>query len=411
MASHQAGRGREERAGAEDFESGLDYGAFAEDDAAEDPNRTQALPASGRDDAGVQHTSALSPEDLAALRGGDAAAADGRSERSAERGTPDARERDIVASRAVPWSDRRPLPGADELGPLSAAVGARSASGSSAADPADRYPQDASAAYAASSSAALQGPTPEERARLPKAGPRVAQVLLAILAPLALLLAAVRFVASPAFLWLEYHRPGFPADRFGFDTGDRMHYGSAGLDYVTNLAGSRYLSSLTHQGEPLFTEAEVSHMTDVKVVLWIALAALVALVVVCALLIAHLLRTSPGGVRRALFAGALWLPLALIALAVLAVLGWETFFAGFHSLFFADGTWTFSARDALIRLYPEQFWVDAALVVGAIALIASLVTLVFTWPTRRRREMSADRRGQLLDTRLRWAREEDSQVR
>ncbi|TFI31866.1 DUF1461 domain-containing protein, partial [Micrococcus endophyticus] len=118
-----------------------------------------------------------------------------------------------------------------------------------------------------------------------------------------------------------------------------------------------------------------------------------------------------GGVRRALFAGALWLPLALIALAVLAVLGWETFFAGFHSLFFADGTWTFSARDALIRLYPEQFWVDAALVVGAIALIASLVTLVFTWPTRRRREMSADRRGQLLDTRLRWAREEDSQVR
>ena len=42
MASHQAGRGRDERAGAEDFESGLDYGAFVEDDAADDPNRTQA---------------------------------------------------------------------------------------------------------------------------------------------------------------------------------------------------------------------------------------------------------------------------------------------------------------------------------------------------------------------------------
>ena len=69
MASHQAGRGRDERAGAEDFESGLDYGAFVEDDAADDPNRTQALPAMGRDDdGGAQHTSALSPEDLAALR-------------------------------------------------------------------------------------------------------------------------------------------------------------------------------------------------------------------------------------------------------------------------------------------------------------------------------------------------------
>ena len=408
MASHQAGRGREERAGAEDFESGLDYGAFVEDDAADDANRTQTLPTAGQDDGGAQHTSALSPEDLAALRGGDAAAAGGRPEareasprETSGREASDADDRDIVASREVPGSDRRPLPGADQLGPLSAAVGARSAAGSSAAGPVDRYPQDRTAAYAAGSSAALEGPTPEERARPPKAGPRVAQVLLAILAPLALLLAAVRFVASPVFLWLEYHRPGFPADRFGFDLADRMHYGSAGLDYVTNLAGPRYLSSLTHQGAPLFTEAEVSHMTDVKVVLWIATAALVALVIVCALLIAHLLRTSPGGVRRALFAGALWLPLALIALAVLAVLGWETFFAGFHSLFFADGTWTFSARDALIRLYPEQFWVDAALVVGAITLLASLATLVATWPTRRRREMAADRRGQLLDTRLR----------
>ncbi|MBD4563459.1 TIGR01906 family membrane protein, partial [Xanthomonas citri pv. citri] len=113
----------------------------------------------------------------------------------------------------------------------------------------------------------------------------------------------VRLVASPVFLWLEYHRPGFPADRFGFTLADRMHYGSAGLDYVTNLAGPRYLSSLTHQGAPLFTEVEVDHMTDVKTVLWIAAAALVLLVVVCALLIASLLRTSPGGVRRALFAG------------------------------------------------------------------------------------------------------------
>ena len=406
MASHQAGRGRDERAGAEDFESGLDYGAFVQDDAADDPNRTQALPATGRDDdGGAQHTSALSPEDLAALRGGDAAAAD---RRDADRPAADA-DRDIVASRAVPESDRRPLPGADELGPLSAAVGARAA-GSSAAAPVDRYPEDGTAAPVAQA-AALQGPTPEERARLPKAGPRLAQVLLAILAPLALLLAAVRLVASPVFLWLEYHRPGFPADRFGFTLADRMHYGSAGLDYVTNLAGPRYLSSLTHQGAPLFTEVEVDHMTDVKTVLWIATAALVVLVVVCALLIASLLRTSPGGVRRALFAGAVWLPLAVIALAVLAVLGWETFFAGFHSLFFADGTWTFSVQDALIRLYPSQFWIDAAAAVGLISLLTALLTLVFTWPTRRRRERTADQRSAFESTRLRWAREEDAQLR
>ena len=115
--------------------------------------------------------------------------------------------------------------------------------------------------------------------------------------------------------------------------------------------------------------------------------------------------------RRALFAGAVWLPLAVIALAVLAVLGWETFFAGFHSLFFADGTWTFSVQDALIRLYPSQFWIDAAAAVGLISLLTALLTLVFTWPTRRRRERTADQRSAFESTRLRWAREEDAQLR
>ena len=54
---------------------------------------------------------------------------------------------------------------------------------------------------------------------------------------------------------------------------------------------------------------------------------------------------------------------------------------------------------------------DAAVVVGLVTLLASLVTLVVTWPTRRRRELSADRREQLLRTRLRWAREDDAVVR
>ena len=54
-------------------------------------------------------------------------------------------------------------------------------------DPHDRAriaAEDGTAAPVAQA-AALQGPTPEERARLPKAGPRLAQVLLAILAQLA----------------------------------------------------------------------------------------------------------------------------------------------------------------------------------------------------------------------------------
>ena len=45
----------------------------------------------------------------------------------------------------------------------------------------------------------------------------------------------------------------------------------------------------------------------------------------------------------------------------------------------------FSLDDTLIRLFPSQFWIDAGIGIGALVLLASIVTLVLMWPTRRRR--------------------------
>ena len=36
-----------------------------------------------------------------------------------------------------------------------------------------------------------------------------------------ILIAMIRLVASPVFLWFEYHRPD-PADQFGLETEDRL---------------------------------------------------------------------------------------------------------------------------------------------------------------------------------------------
>ena len=55
--------------------------------------------------------------------------------------------------------------------------------------------------------------------------------------------------------------------------------------------------------------------------------------------------------------------------------------------------------------------IGAAAAVGLISLLTALLTLVFTWPTRRRRERTADQRSAFESTRLRWAREEDAQLR
>jgi integral membrane protein (TIGR01906 family) len=80
----------------------------------------------------------------------------------------------------------------------------------------------------------------------------------------------------------------------------------------------------------------------------------------------------------------------IVALAVLAALGWEQFFTDFHRIFFANGTWTFRLEDTLIRLFPAQFWMDSALVIGVLVMIVASLLVIFCWPTQRR---AARRRG------------------
>lgn len=233
---------------------------------------------------------------------------------------------------------------------------------------------------------------------------RFLTVLIAIFTPVLFVVAAVRLVGTPVFLWFTYRRPGFPEDPQGFGLEERMLYGSYGMDFLFNLANFRYLADLTGpDGEPLFTSDgsdmnEVSHMVDVKEVVWIAMLVGMGLLLLT-LVFALMLRSwRPGSFARGVFAGA-WATVAvLIALAVLAILDWRMFFAEFHNLFF-DGNWAFPDDFTLIRLYPNQFWVDAGIWIAALLVIFTLVALLITWPTKRRRARRAERLGEVQDRR------------
>ncbi|MEY9775771.1 TIGR01906 family membrane protein [Arthrobacter sp. MW3 TE3886] len=226
----------------------------------------------------------------------------------------------------------------------------------------------------------------EQAAKAKPVLPRVLQVLLAVFYPVILLVLAVRAVTSPLFLWVEYNRPGFPGDGYGFSADDRMTYGSYAVDYLSNWSGPRYLGDLVDQsGERLFKDGEVSHMADVKAVILSTFGAGTLLILLGLAAVIYLKRRHSGGVRRGLFAGSLVTLALIIGLGTLAVLGWEQFFTDFHRIFFANGTWTFTLQDTLIRLFPGQFWMDAGIAIGSLVLLAALVTLVLTWPTRRRR--------------------------
>jgi integral membrane protein (TIGR01906 family) len=262
-----------------------------------------------------------------------------------------------------------------------------------AAPPAPSEPSTDTAALSVrppDSEAARRAAARDQAAAAKPALARFLQVVVALFFPVIVLAAAIRAVATSSFLWLEYHRPGFPADQYGFSLDDRMTYGSYALDYVLNFAPPRYLGGLvTPEGEPLFLESEVGHMADVKGVLGLSFFIALVLFVLAVLACAYLARRYKGGVRRALFAGAALTLVGAAVLTVLAVLAWETFFTQVHALFFADGTWTFRVDDTLIRLFPEQFWTDSAIAVAVLVLGATILTLVLTWPTAARRERSA----------------------
>lgn len=210
----------------------------------------------------------------------------------------------------------------------------------------------------------------------------VFRTYLIIAVPVVLTLINVRLVMTTTFLEFEYNRPGFPEDTYGFTTEDRLEYAPYALEYLLNDADISYLGDLTFpDGEPLYNARELKHMEDVKVVTRYAFflltyGGLAALVIVGLLALTPFTRRD---LRLGLFQGAT-LTLTLIGVIVVsAVIAWEAFFTLFHQLFFEAGTWRFYFSDTLIRLFPEQFWFDASIIIGVLTALGALLILGITW--------------------------------
>lgn len=199
--------------------------------------------------------------------------------------------------------------------------------------------------------------------------------LIIAASPFIFLMAVVVSVFTPAFIWIEYQRPGFPPDEFGFSTEERLRYGIHSVNYVTSLRNLSLAELTGPDSEPLYRESELSHMADVRTVFqsarW-ALAGLIALTVVQFALTWR----RPGAFRDLLYAlrtGALASIVVYSLLMILSLTIFDQVFYSFHQLFFAEGSWLFYTSDALIRLFPKQLWVDAFIVAGVSALALAVL--------------------------------------
>jgi integral membrane protein (TIGR01906 family) len=73
----------------------------------------------------------------------------------------------------------------------------------------------------------------------------------------------------------------------------------------------------------------------------------------------------------------------VIAVAgVFAVVAFDAAFEVFHRLFFSAGSYSFDpAHDRLVQLFPEQFWSEISIAVGAVVIAVAVVT---AWQAGRR---------------------------
>lgn len=213
--------------------------------------------------------------------------------------------------------------------------------------------------------------------------------------PLLLILGSVRLAMTPQFLSFEYHRPDMHEDPYGFTLEDRLRWGPLGIEYLVTGADISLLGDLRFEnGNPLFSARELQHMVDVKTVTqgaFFVLAAALIIVPLCAL---YLWRTDRRNqLMDALLRGAIFTLGGIVSVIFGAVVAWDMFFSLFHRLFFADGTWVFYTSDTLIRLYPEKFWFDTALIIGVAVIGGALAIVGLAWRSWRRHAVNADRSG------------------
>lgn len=196
--------------------------------------------------------------------------------------------------------------------------------------------------------------------------------LAALLTPIAVVMTAVRLLLLPWFLTFEYNTPNFPADSYGFTYQDRIYYGGLSMQFLTNNAPIEYWNTQRFpNGEPVYSERELSHFIDAKVTLGGALNVWKGSL---AVLIVFGLWAWFGGwwaqyLRGLAWGG--WLTLGLIVIIMLLVIvSFDQLFVVFHEIFFPQGNWMFAYSDTFIRLFPERFWRDIFIYIGVFSAAA-----------------------------------------
>jgi integral membrane protein (TIGR01906 family) len=131
--------------------------------------------------------------------------------------------------------------------------------------------------------------------------------------------------------------------------------------------------------ESLFNSRETQHLHDVKSVMRGAFRVQeVAVLFVCAYIVTTFIWARESSARglamQLLLAGGAGI-VAIAGIGAVAALGFDAFWERFHGVLFDNDLWQLDPeRDHLIQMFPEDFWRDVVIWIGA-ATIGELLVL------------------------------------
>ena len=197
---------------------------------------------------------------------------------------------------------------------------------------------------------------------------------------------SILILLSPLFMNLEYRRPNFPEDNYGFSTEERLSFGNQTRRYLISSMSLDELRELRFaEGDQIYVERELIHLEDVKVVLQGVLRLFAGAIVVLSLGGA-LANTQDwkDDFLKAVFLGGKITTGLLFVILFMTLLNFQSLFTNFHLIFFEGDSWLFYYSDTLIRLFPIRFWQDIFLLFGLTTLTGGII-LGWVLPARSQR--------------------------
>jgi len=223
---------------------------------------------------------------------------------------------------------------------------------------------------------------------------KVFSALVTLSIPIIISILSILVLLSPIFTNLEYRRPGFPDDSYGFSTAERLDFGNQTRRYLISNNTLEDLQQLVFEnGDPIYIERELSHLEDVKIVLQGVLKVFYGAAAVYVL--GGLIARSRGWQNiylKAIFLGGKITAGLLVMILFLTLISFQALFTNFHLLFFEGDSWLFFYSDTLIRLFPVQFWQDIFLVFGILTLAGGIL-LGWVLPARMKEIPENDEEG------------------